>query len=403
MPRPTARQLIEAPIDTGDHPDFIDRGKKRKLSSRTHPYGKHPAFPEKEGNSNFEELMASEQYQTTLQKLNTYMARITGNPEWKARGEQELGSIILTATQGLGHMKRVESEHKTELERLAIELVFQLPKFKKFKEAYDSGEFKIVAKLESGDLDDAKMGEPGEPEAEQQAAEEVEDMDLERQKRRFINAMIQGGAVGDNYSFHMVQGELNAIDPQLVNLYGLLMGFSEIGYFIAPEGVEGAAAGDGEAAVGSERVRMEDGIPVIYANGAYFPVLVQEVIKGMFEMVSMHGLPQEDEVRKQVIDKEDLLDNETWAMLIGRGLWRNFIKSIPGEEDEITMFLYNKLVSLPPREFNQVMKQIQVGGPQAAQVMRRLSSEIKHDMENQDADDYRANESAEDIVDRLLE
>ena len=44
---------------------------------------------------------------------------------------------------------------------------------------------------------------------------------LERQKRRFINSLIQGSSKKALYLFHMVEERLNQINPDLVNLYSL--------------------------------------------------------------------------------------------------------------------------------------------------------------------------------------
>ena len=57
-----------------------------------------------------------------------------------------------------------------------------------------------------------------------------EKFDLEKAKRRFINSLIQGASKKGHYMFHLVKDELENINPQLLNLYGVLMSVND--YFI---------------------------------------------------------------------------------------------------------------------------------------------------------------------------
>lgn len=393
LPRPKAKAvgeavntLLEMPMDTGEYPDMVHQDRKHGLKTRKHPMGANPAYPEHQKTGkpdNFEELVASEQYQATLKKLTDYFRRVTGNAGARIRGQQDLMTIGMQLQAGLQTMVQIEAGHKERLEELAVELVFQLPKFKKFKDAWQDGEFIIDAQLGQADLEDVKFSD--EVEDEREEMENYRDMDLEVQKRHAINAMIHGGAVGDNYAFHLVQDELNAIDPKLVPLYGLLMASTEIGYFVTGDAaIRGAGR---EAGVGSTRLNMDGETPVIKARGITFPVLVQEVIKGLFELVSVSGLPADKRVRKHVIDKADLLDAETWHMLVGRGLWNNIVKQMDLTDSELTMQLYHALVSLPPREFNDAMKKIQAGGPEGKKVVKDILAGIQDAERDQAQDD----------------
>src|SRR2546430_15114616 len=74
-------------------------------------------------------------------------------------------------------------------------------------------------------------------------------------KRRFLNAMIQGAAVSNNYAFaYYAADKLNEIDPGLVGDYGKLMSLTELGYWTQGDEIVRAAAGahGAEAQGGSE-------------------------------------------------------------------------------------------------------------------------------------------------------
>ena len=59
-----------------------------------------------------------------------------------------------------------------------------------------------------------------------------EKFNLEKAKRRFINSLIQGASKKGHYMFNLVSEELNNINPELLNLYGVLMSINDLLYWI---------------------------------------------------------------------------------------------------------------------------------------------------------------------------
>ncbi len=420
-----AELVVEMALDTGDYPNFVDPGRQRQLSRREHPYRDNPAFPQHQGGGpedNYEERLTSEQYRFTLEKLQRYMTRLTGE-DFRIRGPQHVMPVMQMAMQGLETLKDKEREHTAQLEELAIRLVFMLPEFAKFKEPYENDEFRISASLQDRpNMDGAEFspearedgGEEGDDEGdeeeeygqdvdlgeEEQAEEPPLDLDALKSavhKRKFINAMIQGSAISKNYAFHLVQEELDAIDPALVNLYGLIMAFAEFGYFAASEQQQlDALRGGGGTMAGSSRLRYEEsmeesllqeGVYVIEAQGQIFPVLVQEIVKGMMEMVSMGGLPEDPRMSQAVLDQADVIDHEVWSTVLGRGLWNQYTDALQLTDGDLTMYLYSKLVAMPDREFNETMQTILGGGDAAKNKARFLLDQLRLDMAEQSKED----------------
>jgi hypothetical protein len=287
--------------------------------------------------------------------------------------------------------------------------VLDQPEFKKFREPYQNGEFKIDAQLGQADLSRAALSpegdeeeapempqgqepdeaaEAGDVEAEAAAMKRMQGFNPEVEKRKVINAMIHGGAVSKNYAYQLLSNELGAIDRNLLTLYGVAMAGSELGYFASPDAMAKMALQHPELQGGSAEVDFEnEQTPVVRARGMIFPMLVQEITKGLMELVSYEGLPEDPKAAREVIDKTDFVDHESWAMIMGRGLWTRFVGALGGDEDEITMHLYNRMVQLPAPEFNRVMKTIQGGGPQAKEAVKRLAQDVRMDMEAQDRDE----------------
>lgn len=406
--------ILEAGINPGDYPDWIHPEKHTKIGQRSHPLGNNPAFPtnwqrpEGEKSEHWEALLASEQYQATLRRLSDFINRSRPQGQQRPLARQDFMSVMQAMMGAVQTAMQVERPHANRLVKMAIDLIFEQPEFSKLREPYQNGEFKIDAKLGPGELQNAILspntqevgGEEGEDiedieaggqegdqavEREAQAAEELADLTPEIAKRKVINAMIHGGAVSKNYAYQLISQELQAINPNLTTLYGIAMAGSELGYFATPDQMAAMAKDNPELAGGSSEVDFEDdNVPVVKARGLIFPMLVQELAKGLLELVSYEGLPQDPDMAREVIDKSDFVDEESWAMIMGRGLWTRFVAALGGDEDEITMHLYNKIVQMPVDQFNQTMQTIQGGGPQAQQVVKRLAQEIRMDMENQE-------------------
>lgn len=438
------RTLLEAPIDTGGYPDYIHPEKKKHIRQRTHPLGRNPAFPNvppPQGTraEHWEEYLASEQYQATMRRLTDFLRRASPDPEHfqLPAGQRGIATAMNAMFMAVTQAQEIEQTHKEELEQMAIELIFEQPEFRKLKQPYLDGEFKIDAKLESGDLARAvtsaereqaqrpppqqrrrRQQEPDVPppneEHEAEAAQALAQFDdPEVAKRHVINAMIHGGAVSKNYAYQLIGQELGQINPDLVTLYGIAMAGSELGYFVAPDDFAAQAARTPGLIGGSSEVTFEPSapaeitpdegagyapapvrepegrtVPVVRARGLIFPMLVQELAKGLLELVSYEGLPQDAEKARDVIDKTDLVDKESWAMIMGRGLWTRFVSTLGGNDDEITMHLYNRIVAMPPEEFNKTMQTIQAGGPQASALVKRLAQDVRMDIEAQDREDH---------------
>lgn len=400
-------------MDTGSYPDVIDPGRKKKFATKKHPLAQNPAYPEFQPQaghkaSSYDEFLASGEYQDIVKKLNSYAGRLLGK-DFKLGGRQDLFPLFQTFMTSLNKVKALEKSHRPALEKMAVDLVLDLPEFKAYREPIADGALVIRAKLQSSvkipTLEEVDPEHDLLPKFEVQAAEIAKDLDLEVAKRRFINAMTQGSATSRNYAFHLVDDKLRAIDPSLVNLYGFVTAFAELQYFVVPDEAMFGGGGDGSGgeAAGFSRVTTEDGVPVIHAEAINFPVLVQEIIKGLMELTSRKGLPNDPKAMRHVVAKADLEDGETYSIILGRPLWRKILSQLELNEHDMAMFLYDKLVSMPAAEFNANMKAIQTGGAGARKVIQQLINEIKVDMEAENRDDFEESSPSNRLLNVLVE
>lgn len=223
------------------HPERMHPDVERKLSDKSHPLGGHPAFPPSVGGQSFEEKIASQRFKDVVGKVKRYSG-----------AERIDNNVLIGALNALKTITQIERSHKEELEKLAVKLVK--------KEFGLKDEVDLIPKLTDDiDLSGTQIEQPEiepptktkEPESEEYDAEDVSDLEnaeSEVQKRRFINALIQGASKKGHYMFHLVEDELNRIDPRLINLYGLIMSIGDYQYWMVDDDtirqmIEGAKFG----------------------------------------------------------------------------------------------------------------------------------------------------------------
>ena len=226
-------RVMEAPIDYGDRPERINPGIESKLASQDTPFGQdHPAFPkvgDDEVYSNYEELIASKRFKDVVDTFKRYTG-VEGN----VTDMQNLMGLQGMMMQSLQNTLRIESANKTNLEELAIDIVTKDLNVPEGSLQFDV-EITGMQKLSKDDMKQKPKDEEDSFEMEEETLEHMEELDLEVSKRRFINSMMQGSAKKSLYLYHMVSDELNAIDPTLMNLYGVVISANDLMYWIMPD------------------------------------------------------------------------------------------------------------------------------------------------------------------------
>ena len=391
-------EIIEA-ID--DPSGLIHPERHQAFARQSHPLAKHPAYPQQapgQGReTNYEEILASRQWQKLLQKANQYL----GIPLTK----QALPLILKKTVEAMTIIDQAESQYKEELEALAVELIFELPEYRSAKKAYEADRLRIDAQLVN-EIDTTGMM-ASESLREDRTPAEEEWMQKMVQRRHFTNAMIQGSAVSNNFLFELAGQTLDRIHPKLRQSYGILMISTEIGYWMFPQSKVMAGI-KAKKNVGSVRVAYEaleedqpptGKKPVVIARGMCFPVLIQEIIKGITELASLPSLPRDAGERQEVLNKTDLVDLESWSMMLGPKLWDSFIEAVDaGNERELTMHLYRHIQAMDVDKFNAFMKEILAKSPKGMQMLRNLAATIKTELAGQEG----MNE-AEKVVNALLD
>lgn len=328
-----------------------------ELANSNHSLGKHPVFPQGD-ESSFEQKIMGERFSDVAKRYKRAYDSDTINNENVISGMMPL----VYETMGL------EGKHKKALEKLAVKMI---------REEYDMGEdvVEIHAELtpEINMQGTKKNPKPIAVEMAFKSHDEMINANEEVYKRRFLNAMTQGAAKKCNHMFHMVDDELTDLDPRLASRYSKMMASADYLYYIVPEMEKGVNGG----VVRVQFPNKSNPKAVIYVQAMVFPVLIHELVKGVMELLSAHGLPKNKKVGEYVINKADFLAAEPWDMRIGPALWERFTNMIDPDDFKLKHQIYSEIAALPVREFNIKMREIMAGTKEGKKIIKGIVDEVK--------------------------
>ena len=368
-------RLNEAPIDY-EGPERMEPGIERKITGKETPYHNFPAIPKMD--KDFIELISSKRFKDSVDKVRRYM----GNTR-VIQGNNPLNQLMMTVMQSMRQIIGIQMRNKEDLEQLAIKLV-------KKEMGIPEGAMQFKAELVMQPMGAAE-GMQSEPElpSEEEIEEfmgDMENFNLERSKRRFINSLIQGAAFKGGHMYVLVSKELNNIDPSLLNLYGVSQALMEHAYWIFPD-MEGMAGGGG-GQMGQSEVDEETDPPTVSAKAVTFPLLVHELVKGVYEIFGSHGLPDDPKQQEMILNAEDTLPSEIWDSRLGPIFWEKFMATYPMElfdEDKkhIQHYLFMRFSALDAKEFFRIAQLILNDDPKGKQFIQRLVDGIVNDLKKQ--------------------
>ena len=416
--------IKEAPIDYGDRPERMSADIQKKIEDRETPLSDNPALDiDIDGDgviSTFEELVASKRFKDVVDKVKRYtgLTNISGQNAF-----MQLQMMLMRSVQ---EVKEIENQNKEYLENLAVDLIkkeMSLP-----DEAF---QFDVELTTGMGQIDKSKLQKQSqEPEEEEvlqkfgvspeEAEDDLEDFmkafekfDMEKAKRRFINSLIQGASKKGHYMFSLVEEELNRINPRLLNLYGVIMSINDLVYWIMPDEATQMMAASGQGVEGTEEVDETTDPPTIRAKGLFFPILVHELLKGVYEVLGTQGLPDDPRAAEMVMQSQDTMPYEIWDLRLGPVIWEKFLEAYPDElfEDdmrEIQNYLFSRFSALSSEEFFEVAREILSGSNTGKKIVKKMVDEIVDELKRYDLEDALGSDeededegSAADAVDPL--
>ena len=367
-------RLMEAPIDY-EGPERMAGDVERKITGKETPYSNFPAIPEMD--RDFIELISSKRFKDSVDKVRMAMGDTR-----TIQGQNALGQLMRTVGQAMQRLIMIQSQNAETLEALAVKLV-------KEELGIPDGAMQFDAQLVMQPMGAAEGMQsnpemPSEEEVEELMGD-IENFNLERAKRRFINSLIQGAAFKGGHMYVMVRDEINDINPQLMNLYAVTQSLMEHAYWIFPD-MEGMAGGGG-GQMGQSEVDEETDPPTVKARAVTFPLLVHELVKGVYEIFGTHGLPDDPRQQEMILKAEDTLPSEIWDSRLGPVFWEKFVSTYPIElfEDDmkhIQHYLFMRFSALSAEEFMRVAKMILSGDPKGEKFIQGMVNDIVKELKD---------------------
>lgn len=327
-------------------------------------------------NQAYLELITSATYKRCIERLAKYLGLSIEELHRQHPSFSSLYNIILT---NFFNTLEAERNYKEELQILAVETVLELPEFKVVKEMVNDGLLTIDAQLETPDLSRAitqnelksKDGKltTAEKDTKQLATEFVKpELDPEiLAKRSFAKTLTQGNAVNKFYLFHLVEDRLKEINPDLPKMYGIVCAGTQASYYGMPMIEMSKIFVDG-AAVGSAEVEDD---ATIKARGANFPILVHEIVKGIYNWLT-YDIATQDELDRETLDQEVL------ELMSGEEIYNNFRKLIGVNDQYLIPFIVKDLLRHPA----EVIKTVNSGGGGAINIMNKLIARARDTYNN---------------------
>lgn len=304
-------------------------------------------------------------------------------------GDRDMMTTLLRSREVLNDIIQAEDGYRDELEMVAAQMV---------RDAYpiiDYASIEIDAKIV--DLNDLNAPEEEEEEDENEedpSSPDFGDDDPEKLKvkRRIINGITHGASIRGSFGFMLFREYLNEIDNTLVEKYNeilkLVFGIYDDENAIAMMLVALTQGMKMEGGKSKMEYNDESKQFIIKAKALCFPMLVHEIIKGLYEIVGTEGFGADKAKNQAIVGAVDKSENEPRDLQYGKFIY-DAISNIYNESDiddpRVRELFFAELYKLPDDEFFPFVENAINGTLQplqkrwAADTMRDIAHDLRLD------------------------
>ena len=232
-------------------------------------------------------------------------------------GSKDLRTVMMQSQTVLDEIIQAENGYRDELEMVAAQMV---------TDAYpivDYANIKIDAKIVGlNDLDIPNPPPQEDPTLPDFGADDEEKM---KAKRRIINGITQGASIRGAFGFMLFKEYIDDIDSELVQKYNEILKLA-FGIYDDENAIAMmlAALAQGQKMQGGEsemEYDEENEQFVIKAKAICFPMLVHEIVKGLYEIVGTEGFGSDKEKNQAIVGAVDKLSNEPRDLQYGKFIY----------------------------------------------------------------------------------
>ena len=168
------------------------------------------------------------------------------------------------------------------------------------------------------------------------------------------------------------------------------MSINDLLYWIMPEQMMNMMGETGQGVEGTEEVDDKTDPPTIKVKGLFFPILIHELLKGVYEVLGTQGLPDDPKAAEMVMMSQDTLPYEMWDLRLGPAIWERVRRQFPEEvlvdeeKYKIQLLLFSHIIQKPAKEFLILMKEILSGSQNGKNLMGLLYRAIEQEIQDYD-------------------
>lgn len=334
-------------------PDFIVKSIKEFKTS----LGNHPSFPPEDENR-FETKILKKRYYELLS--NVKKADIVD-------GDLSTKNLISKLKELTIKCKGIEESIKEQLEKICVEYVIELFNL-------NEDDVNITCNIN----DNIKRKQPLTPVQVDEDFEDVDHIDIinnEIVKRRLINSLIQGASIRLSFNYEKILTKLFALDHRLPSLYNDIIAINEYLNFVKEQKPNDDNLG-GEVSVD---LSSEDKSNIV-ADGIILPVLLYETVKGIMELISSNGLPEERQDAQYIIGKADFALATNWDKRLGIGMWDILMDTIGYDNFHIMPNVFIELISMHYSDFNKTMREVFAKTKKGKRVINDIVNNVNREL-----------------------
>jgi hypothetical protein len=260
-------------------------------------------------------------------------------------GGKNLQQAIRRSAGLIPELIEAENGYRDQLEFLAADIAT------KAYPIIDYANIKIDARI-------VPMGDLKIPEEPDEVPVEDTPPEAQQAKRRIINGITQGASIRGSFAFLLFRDYLDAIDEDLVAKYNEILKLSfgiyddenAIAMLLAMVAQKQNMPGGS-----SEMVYDEDNEQfIIKARAICFPMLVHEIVKGLYEIVGTEGFGADKEKNQAIVNTVDKLSNEPRDFQYGKFIY-DAISDIYNDSNindpRVRELLFTEIYRLQENEF----------------------------------------------------
>ena len=263
-------------------------------------------------------------------------------------GNRPLMQTMMRSKEVLDQIIAAEEGYRDELEAIAIQMV---------TDAYpiiDYANIKIIASI--GNDMDIEMNPNNEDPSQPDFGED--DPEKMKAKRRLINGITQGASVRGAFAFMLFKEYIDQINPELVGKYSeilkLVFGTYDDDNAIAM--MLAAIAQGAKMQGGESEMEYDDENDqfIIKAQAMCFPMLVHEIIKGLYEIVGTEGFGSDKEKNQSIINAVDKVSNEPEDLRYGKFIYdaiNDLYISSDADDPRVRELFFASVYKLSDNEF----------------------------------------------------